>query len=51
MVTDGPMNGETFLAFLRPTLQPGDTVILDNLSTHKVAGGENAINATGATLL
>ncbi len=55
MVTDGPMDGETFLAyvhqFLCPTLQPGDTVILDNLSTHKVAGVEQAIIATGAAVL
>jgi transposase len=52
MVTDGPMDGEMFLAyvhqFLCPTLQPGDTVILDNLSSHKVAGVEAAITATGA---
>jgi len=51
-VTDGPMDGEMFLAyvhqFLCPTLQPGDTVILDNLSSHKVAGVETAITATGA---
>ena len=55
MVTDGPMDGETFLAyvhqFLCPTLQPGDTVILDNLSSHKVRGVEKAISTTGATLL
>lgn len=55
MVTDGPMNGETFLAYVRqflcPTLEPGDTVILDNLSSHKVAGVETAILATGATVL
>ncbi len=42
MVTDGPMDGEMFLAYVRqflcPTLQPGDIVILDNLSSHKVAG-------------
>jgi len=52
MVTDGPMDGEMFLAYVRqflcPTLQPGDTVILDNLSSHKVAGVEQAIIATGA---
>jgi len=51
MVTDGPMDGETFLAyvhqFLCPTLQQGDTVILDNLSSHKVQGVEKAIRATG----
>jgi transposase len=55
MVTDGPMDSETFLAyvhqFLCPTLEPGDTVILDNLSSHKVTGVEKAIRATGATLL
>ena len=55
MVTDGPMDGEMFLAYVRqflcPTLQPGDIVILDNLSSHKVSGVENAIRATGANLL
>jgi len=39
MVVDGPMDGELFLAwveqFLCSTLQAGDTVILDNLSSHK----------------
>jgi len=52
MVTDGPMDGEIFLAYVRqflcPTLQDGDTVILDNLSSHKVAGVEAAIIASGA---
>jgi len=55
MVTDGPMDGEMFLAyvgqFLCPTLRPGDIVILDNLSSHKVAGVEGAILATGAVVL
>jgi transposase len=59
MVTDGPINGEIFgemfLAYVReflcPTLQLGDIVILDNLSSHKVSGVEEAIRATGATLL
>lgn len=55
MVTDGPMNGEMFLAYVRnflcPTLGPGDIVILDNLSSHKVNGVEKAVSATGATLL
>ncbi len=55
MVTDGPMDGEMFLAYVRqflcPTLQPGDTVILDNLRSHKVAGVEEAITATGAFVL
>ena len=55
MVTDGPMEGEMFLAWVRqflcPTLQPGDIAILDNLSSHKVAGVQEAIAAMGATLL
>jgi transposase len=49
------MDGETFLAYVHqslcPTLQAGDTVILDNLSSHKVRGVAKAIRATGATLL
>jgi len=55
MVTDGPIDGEMFLAYVRhflcPTLQPGDIVVADNLSSHKVSGVEEAIHATGATLL
>jgi hypothetical protein len=39
-VIDGPMNGNAFLAYvekiLAPTLKPGDIVVLDNLSAHKV---------------
>ena len=55
MVVGEPMDGEMFLAwvqqFLCPTLQPGDIVILDNLSSHKVAGVRQAIASVGATLL
>ena len=55
MLTDGLMDGEIFLAYLRsllcPTLTPGDLVIVDNLSSHKVAGVQEAITATGASLL
>lgn len=54
LVLDGPMTGEAFLAwvrqFLAPTLRRGDTVILDNLPAHKVAGIRDAIEAVGATL-
>ena len=36
------MNGNAFLAYveqiLAPTLKPGDIVVLDNLSAHKVPG-------------
>jgi transposase len=55
MVADGHMDGELFLAYVRqflcPTLRSGDVVILDNLSSHKVAGVKNAIAAAGATML
>jgi transposase len=55
MVVDGPMDGELFLAwveqFLGPTLQTGDIVILDNLSSHKVEGVQQAIAAAGAMVL
>ncbi len=54
-VIDKPMNGEIFLAYveqgLAPTLKAGDTVIMDNLPAHKVAGVRGAIEATGARLL
>ena len=47
MVLDGAMNGKAFLAYVRqvlvPTLQPGDLVVMDNLSSHKAAGVREAI--------
>jgi transposase len=49
------MNGAAFLAyteqFLAPTLQPGDIVVLDNLSSHKVSGVRQAIERAGASVL
>ena len=55
LVLDGAINGATFLAyvelFLAPTLVPGDVVVLDNLSSHKVSGVREEIEACGATLL
>ena len=54
-VFEGPMNGEMFLAWVRqglaPTLRRGDVVILDNLSTHKIGGVREALEAAGARLL
>jgi transposase len=48
-------NGPAFLAYVRqflaPQLSPGDIVVLDNLSSHKVSGVQEAIEACGATLL
>ena len=55
LVLDGPMNGETFRAyveqFLVPTLKEGDIVIMDNLPSHKVMGVRQAIETAGANLL
>jgi transposase len=55
LVLDGPINGAAFLAwvqqFLVPTLSPGDRVVMDNLGSHKVAGGREAIEAAGASLM
>ena len=54
MVLDGPMTGGWFLAYVEqvlvPTLQPGDVVILDNLSSHKSPAIRAAIEAADATL-
>src|SRR6516162_5719097 len=51
-VLDGPMDGPYFLAYveqiLAPTLKKGQIVFLDNVSTHKVDGVEEAIEARGA---
>ena len=55
MVLDGAINGEFFLAYveqiLLPTLREGEIVVLDNLSSHKVAGVEKAIVSAGAKVL
>jgi transposase len=55
LVVDGPMNGDVFLAYvqqqLAPTLRSGDTVIMDNLSSHKRVGVREAIEAAGARLI
>src|SRR5712691_7815112 len=54
MVIKGAMNGEAFLAYVKqclvPTLKRRDTVVLDNVSFHKVSGVEEAIQAAGARL-
>ena len=51
----GPMKGEMFVAWVRqglaPTLRPGDVVILDNLSTHKIRGVCETLEAAGARRL
>jgi DDE superfamily endonuclease len=49
------MNGDAFLAYveqvLAPTLIPGDIVVMDNLSAHKLPAIRQAIEAAGAKLL
>ena len=55
MVLDGPINGDSFAGFcewlLAPSLQPGDLVVLDNLSSHKSAAATRAIEAVGARFI
>lgn len=52
LVMDGPINGASFRAWVEqmlvPGLRPGDIVVLDNLSAHKVAGIPEAITSAGA---
>ena len=52
---DGPINGESFLAYvtqiLVPTLKPGDIVVMDNLGSHKSKAVRNAIRLAGARRL
>ena len=54
-VIDAPMNRAIFEAYvetqLLPVLQPGDVVILDNLSSHKSETAERAIRRKGAWML
>lgn len=54
LMIEGAVDGEIFKGYIEqlllPTLQPGDTVLTDNLPAHKVAGIEEAIESKGATL-
>src|SRR5947208_1621827 len=53
-VIDGPINGESFLAYVEqvlvPTLKPGDIVIIDNLGSHKGKAVRRVIRKAGAKL-
>jgi transposase len=55
LVVDGAINGELFVKYVREQLtrelKPGDIVVMDNLSSHKVKGVREAIEAAGAKLL
>ena len=54
-VFDGPINGQSFLAYVRemliPALRPGDIVVFDNLGSHKGSEVREAIRAAGARLI
>src|SRR5208282_4507633 len=51
-VIDGPINGESFRAYveqvLLPALAPGDIVVMDNLGSHKGRAVRAAIRAAKA---
>jgi len=54
LTVEGTVNGELFRAWvtqhLAPVLRVGDIVVMDNLSSHKVTGIREAIEAAGAEL-
>lgn len=54
LVIDGAVNGDVFVAYvqqqLKPVLQPGDVVIMDNLSSHKRCEVRDTIESVGAEL-
>jgi transposase len=53
-VFDGPINGESFRAYvaqqLLPVLKQGDIVVMDNLGSHRSAAVRRMIKAAGARL-
>ena len=55
MTIEAATDAEIFHAYLDhvlcPKLQPGQVVIMDNLSSHKVTGVRERIEACGASLL
>jgi transposase len=51
---EGPIDGPTFLGYVEncliPALKPGQIVVMDNLSAHKVQGVRHAIEEAGCDL-
>jgi DDE superfamily endonuclease len=51
LVIDGPMNSLVFESYITNTLakevRPGDLLIMDNLSAHKTAAVQEALNRAG----
>lgn len=54
MVIEGATDAEVFVQYTRqvltPHLRPGDIVVMDNLSPHKVPAVKAAIESCGATV-
>lgn len=54
-VFDGPINGESFLHYVRqfllPSLKPGDIVVMDNRGSNKPEAIRRANKSVGARLL
>ncbi len=52
---DAAVDGDAFRAFVRealvPALRPGQVVVMDNLSSHKVAGVRELVEAAGCRVL
>jgi transposase len=55
MTIEEPTDSDIFLAYVEqvlcPALCPGDVVVMDNLSSHKVQGVREQIEQVGATVL
>jgi transposase len=55
MTIEAATDAEIFLAYVEhvlcPALKPGDVVVMDNLSSHKVSGVRKLIEAAGAEVL
>ena len=55
MTIEAATDGDVFLAYVEqvlcPQLRPGNCVVMDNLSAHKVAGVRESIEAPGARLI
>jgi len=55
VVFDGPINGQSFLAYVEqalvPCLREGDIVVVDNLGSHKGKNVRDAIRKAGARLV
>jgi transposase len=53
-VLDGPLDGDAFTVWVEqvlvPTLQPGDILVMDNLSVHKNTRARTAIETAGAAI-